>query len=184
VTLVHTGTLSGPRGRQPRPLLSALRRVNADPRGAPRVRLVLAGRLTSDDEALLAEADLGDSVRHLGLLERGAALALQQRAGALLLLTGRDRSEATGKLFEYLHAGRPILALASGNEAARIVTSTATGVCVAPTDEQQIAAALRDVAAGRLDGGFAPHGLERFTSPAPAAAVAALVEEAIARRPR
>lgn len=182
VTLVHTGTLSGPRGRQPRPLLSALRRVNADSQGAPRVRLVLAGRLTSDDEALLAEAELGDSVRHLGLLERGAALALQQRAGALLLLTGRDRSEATGKLFEYLHAGRPILALATANEAARIVTSTGTGVCVAPTDEEQIVAALREVARGRLDDGFAPRGLERFTYPAPAAAVAALVEEAIARR--
>ena len=45
-----------------------------------------------------------------GLLDRGACVALQREAGALLLLTGRDRSEATGKLFEYLEAGRPILA--------------------------------------------------------------------------
>ncbi|HWC26821.1 MAG TPA: glycosyltransferase, partial [Solirubrobacteraceae bacterium] len=131
VTLVHTGTLSGPRGREPRPLLRALGRANAEPHDGRRVRLVLAGRLTSEDAALLAEADLGDSVRHLGLLERDAALALQRRAGARALLTGRDRSEATGKLFEYLHAGRPILALAHGNEAQRIVESTGTGVCVA-----------------------------------------------------
>jgi glycosyltransferase involved in cell wall biosynthesis len=179
VTLVHTGTLSGPRGRDPRPLLRALRRANADPHAVRRVRLVLAGRLTTEDAALLAEAQLGDSVRHLGLLERDVALALQRRAEALALLTGRDRSEATGKLFEYLHAGRPILALAQGNEAERIVRSTGTGVCVAPTDEERILGALRTLAAGGLEQGFAPHGLEPFTYPGPAEAVAALVEDAI-----
>jgi hypothetical protein len=53
---------------------------------------------------------------------------------------------------------------------------------VPATDEEQILAALRDVAAGRLEDSFAPRGLERFTYPAPAEAVAELVEEAIARR--
>ena len=55
-------------------------------------------------------------------------VALQRRADCLLLITGRDSSEATGKLFEYLAAGRPLIALAADNEAARIVESTGTGV--------------------------------------------------------
>ncbi len=183
-TLVHTGTLSGPRGRDPRPLLRALSRFNADPGGGRRVRLVLAGRTTVDDQALLAEAGLGASVRHVGLLERSAALALQRRADALLLLTGTHRSEATGKLFEYLAAGRPILALAEDNEAQRIIELTGTGTSVPPQDEERIAAALRQVAAGALDATYAPRELERFTYPGPALVVADLVEEAIARRGR
>lgn len=181
-TLVHTGTLSGPRGRDPRPLLRALRRLNADPGERRRVRLVLAGRTTTADAELLAEADLGAAVRHVGLLERSAALALQRSCDALVLLTGTHRSEATGKLFEYLAAGRPILALAAGNEAQRIVELTGTGVSVPPNDEDAIAAALERVAAGALDGDYAPRELERFTYPGPAEAVAALVEEAIAAR--
>ena len=178
-TLVHTGTLSGPRGRDPRPLLEGLRRANAASEGE-RIRLVLAGRPTLEDERLLAEADLGEAVVHLGLLDRAAALGLQQRAGALLLLTGTHSSEATGKLFEYLAAGRPIVALAQGNEAARIVEATGTGIVVPPFEPAAIAAALRRAARRELP--YAPRGLERFTYPGPARAVAELVEDAIARR--
>lgn len=185
-TLVHTGTLSGPRGRDPRPLLDALRRVNAEAAdgGARRVRLVLAGRVTSADEALLAEATLGESVRHLGLLERGSAIALQRGADALLLLTGNDRSEATGKLFEYLHAGRPILAVAQSNEAQRIVELTGTGVTVPPHDGEALGAALRAVADGSIERHHGPRELERFTYPGPAQAVAQLVEETVRGRSR
>jgi len=181
-TLVHTGTLSGPRGRDPRPLLRALRRVNEEAGRRRRVRLVLAGRTAVEDQRLLAEAELGESVRHVGLLERRAALALQRSADALVLLTGSHSSEATGKLFEYLAAGRPILALAEANEAARIVQLTATGVTVPPLDEERIAAALRTVADGTIAEAYAPRELERFTYPGPAVAVAGLIEEAIARR--
>lgn len=184
VTLVHTGTLSGPRGRDPRPLLRALRRVNAEPGRSVRVRLVLAGRTTVDDQALLAEAALGEAVCHVGLLQRSSALALQRQADALVLLTGTHSSEATGKLFEYLAAGRPILALATANEAQRIVTLTGTGLTVAPTDEEAIVGALRDIAGGALARGYRPRRgeLERFTYPGPAQAVAELVEQAIALR--
>jgi glycosyltransferase involved in cell wall biosynthesis len=181
-TLVHTGTLSGPRGRDPRPLLRALRRLNAEAGRHRRVRLVLAGRTTAQDQALLAEADLGEAVRHVGLLERSAALALQRGADALVLLTGTHSSEATGKLFEYLAAGRPILALADANEAQRIVALSGTGVTVPPADEERILAALRRVAGGGLTACYAPRDLAPFTYPGPAIAVAGLVEEAIGRR--
>ena len=185
LTLVHTGTLSGPRGRDPRPLLAALHAFNSRrPSGAPRVRLVLAGRPSVDDERLIAETAMTSAVRHVGLLDRGASLALQRGADALLLLTGNHRSEATGKLFEYLASGRPIIALAQGNEAERIVRETGTGVTVAGGDPEAIGAALGALADGSLERAYAPRELERFRYPGPAEAIAELVEEARARRPR
>jgi glycosyltransferase involved in cell wall biosynthesis len=181
-TIAHTGTLSGLRGRDPRPFIRALRAFNAARAdGETRVRLLLAGRSSVEDEQLLAEADLGDAVEHVGLLGQSAVLALQRHADALLLLTGTDRSEATGKLFEYLAAGRPIVALAHGNEAARIVAETCTGRVVDGGDQAAITAALAALADGRLDADYAPVGLERFRYPAPAEAMAQLVDRAIAQ---
>jgi glycosyltransferase involved in cell wall biosynthesis len=95
------------------------------------------------------------------------------------LLTSRNSSEATGKLYEYIGAGRPVLALAEGNEAERIVRETGIGITVPPDDADAIAAALRRVASGQIAESYAPRNLDRFTYPGPAIAVAELVEEAI-----
>jgi glycosyltransferase involved in cell wall biosynthesis len=190
VTLVHTGTLSGaggvgPRGRDPRSLLAALGALNSRAgEGGRRVRLVLAGRPTADDEKLLAQAALGEAVLHVGLLSRVAAVSLQRQADGLLLMTGTDSSEATGKLFEYLASGRPLIALARDNEAARIVEATGTGVVVAPDDEAAITAALEALLDGTLARTYAPRELDRFTYPGLAHAALELVEQAIAARGR
>jgi glycosyltransferase involved in cell wall biosynthesis len=182
VTLVHTGKLSGPRGRDPRPLFAALRALRAEgPVGGRRdVRLVLAGQMDARDQALIAESGLGDAVEHVGVLDRRAVVVLQRDADALLLLTAlqRNASEATGKVFEYLASGRPIVALAHENEAARIVGETRTGVVVPPDDEAAILEALRQMADGKLTRDYAPRALERFTYPGPALAVLDAVEQA------
>ncbi len=181
VTLVHTGTLSGPWGRSPETLLRALRVVSAEP-GVPPLRVLHAGRLTTEERDLIERSGLGDAVEYLGVMSRSAALALQRSADALLLVTSRNASEATSKVFEYLVAGRPILALAANNEAERIVRETNTGITVPPDDLDAIAVALRAVASGELGRRYAPHGLDRFTYPGPAEAVAELAETAIQRR--
>ncbi|MBN1528523.1 MAG: glycosyltransferase [Thermoleophilaceae bacterium] len=180
VELVHTGKLSGGWGRDPRPLLHGLRRVLDEQPG--RLRLKLAGRLDEEDARLIAEAGLGDAVEHVGQLGRAEAVRLQRGAGVLLLVTSRHSGEATGKLFEYLSSGRPILAVGGMNEAARIVTETGTGVAVDSRDEEAVAAALRTAASGRLP--YAPRGLERYRYPWPAERVSELAEVAAARRGR
>jgi len=179
VTLVHTGALSGGWGRNPDPLLRALRIVRAESDVAP-IRLVHAGRLTTDERDLIDRSGVADAVECLGVLPRASALALQRAADALVLITSRNSSEATSKIYEYLAAGRPILALAEDNEAARIVRETRTGVTVPPDDVDAIA--LRSVATGEFASGYAPCGIERYTYPAPAEAMAELVEEAIRLR--
>lgn len=181
ITLVLTGTLSGVRGSDPRPLLNALRAARAGP-DPIRVRLLHAGRLTTEERALIDGSGVADLVQHVGTVPRHEALVLQRSADALVLLTSRNSSEASSKTFEYLAAGRPILALAEGNEAARIIRETNTGVTVAPDDVNAIEIALRQVASGELERVYAPRGLERFTYPGPAESMAKLIEDAIQRR--
>ena len=181
--IVHTGTLGAGGWRDPRPLFAALRRVGEESRdGARRPRLVLAGAIDSELQELIAGLD-GELVQHVGRLAREQSLALQRRGDAVLLLTSAHHvSHATGKLYEYLACGRPIIALAKGNEAARIVEETGTGITVAPDDVEAICGVLRSGVEGGLAAGYAPRALDRYVYPGPAEAVAELVEEAIARR--
>ena len=180
--LVHTGALSGPRGRDARPLLEALQRLADEPRIGSRLLLVQAGPTLPGDEPLLADLRQRGIALTLGVVPRAFAIALQRRAAVLVLLTSAEVSQSTGKLYEYLAAGRPILALAEENEAARIVRETDSGMTVPPDDVDAIAAALRSAAAGELEQRHAPHGAERYRYPAPAEAMAELVEMAIAHR--
>jgi glycosyltransferase involved in cell wall biosynthesis len=183
VSVVHTGKLGSDVWRDPEPLFTAMRWIAThSPDAARRLRLVLAGPLDPRLRELLEDAD-DVGVRYVGQLSRGGSLALQRSADALLLLTSPDHaSHATAKLFEYLAAGKPIIALARGNEAARIVQETGTGVAVAPDDVEGITHALLAVLDGTLGAAYAPRGLREYVYPGPAEAVAELVERAIEQR--
>jgi glycosyltransferase involved in cell wall biosynthesis len=144
-SLVHTGRLSLSH-RSLEPLLDgirALRLGNEDL--ASRLEVLFAGSVTDEERRLLNAPDLAETVRFVGWLERSRALALQRAADALLIVTGpvSQRSVATGKLFEYLGARRPILVLGSDTEAARIVAESGAGLSVSVSDASAIAAALR-----------------------------------------
>jgi glycosyltransferase involved in cell wall biosynthesis len=179
-TFVHTGTLSGGWGRDPGGLARALAALIAErPELRQRVRLVLAGRAQEEDIRLFSEAGLEEIVEHLGPLPHARAAALQRAAGALILVTSPYLGEATGKLFEYLASGRPIITLAVGNEAARIVEETSTGVAVPPDDPAAILAALRDAVEGRLESSYSPRGLDRYNYPGPAETLAETIERAV-----
>lgn len=182
--IVHTGSLTVPERRDPSALFAALRALVAEaPELASRLRLVVAGVLSDEERRILAQPGLEGIVRDAGSLTRADAVALQRRADALLLIvTGPHRAQVTGKLFEYLASGRPIIAIADKNEAAAIVEATGTGVLIAPADVDGIAAMLREAATSGLDRHYRPHDLDRYRFPAPAVAFADAVEAAIKRR--
>ena len=144
-SFVHTGRMALSRVT-PRPLLEALRLLQGEHRAvAERLEIVFAGSLTEDERGLLAAPDLDGTVRATGWLERPRALRLQRAADTLLLLTegSSRRSVATGKLYEYLLARRPLLVLGDETEAARIVSETRTGLATSADDPVEIAAALK-----------------------------------------
>jgi glycosyltransferase involved in cell wall biosynthesis len=148
-TLLYTGRF-GNFGRDPRALLEAMRSLaRSDPQVAARLEIAVAGPLT-DEEHRLFTADYGPTrVTLLGSLPRERALALQRVADALLLVTTVSQLPNL-KLFEYLTADRPILALAAGTEAGRIVTETDAGEVVPGDNPAAIEAALRDLIDGKL----------------------------------
>jgi glycosyltransferase involved in cell wall biosynthesis len=181
VSLVYTGRF-GSTGRDPRPLVEGLARLATEqPGDAARLELVVAGPLT-EDERLLFSRDLTPArVRLAGTLERERALALQRAADCLLLIAHPVRSQlANFKLYEYLSAGPPILALAAGTEAGSVATQI--GARVEPAgDPAAIARALAAAARGDI---APPNAATRaeHSYPAVAERMAAAVELAISRR--
>jgi glycosyltransferase involved in cell wall biosynthesis len=184
VVLVHTGTLAGVNNRDPRGLFAAMRRLrDQEPQIARRLRLVLAGRLDSQDMRLVEESRLGEQIVLLGERSHAESLGLQRDADALVLVASANGSEVTGKLCEYLSADRPIIALA-GSEVARIVSSTGTGVTVPADDVEAIVAQLRRLITGELAANYRPANLEPFVYPGPAQRMSDVIEEALLARSR
>jgi glycosyltransferase involved in cell wall biosynthesis len=185
IVIAHTGKLAGIRGRDPRPLFAAIRQLSAEePLLGARMRLVLAGRMDSEDAQIVADSGLGEKLIEIGQCSHAESIALQRRADVLALLTSIGKDVVTGKLCEYLSAGRPILVLGDDTGAAEIVTETATGIAVSRSDVGAVARALRVLTSRDRGGVYAPSGVDRYIYPGPAEAVAELIEQAIAHRER
>ncbi|HEX2436372.1 MAG TPA: glycosyltransferase [Solirubrobacterales bacterium] len=178
-SIVYTGRF-GSYGRDPRPLVDALRRLSAsDPELAGRLELVIAGPCTDDELALLRTDVSPARITVVGSLPRDRALALQRAADALLLIAAPGRSQlANLKLFEYLAAERPILALAGGTEAGRIVAETGGEEVVRSDDGSAIAAALARLAGGAADAPAAER-VREYSYPAPAERMGEAVDRAV-----
>jgi glycosyltransferase involved in cell wall biosynthesis len=180
-TLVHTGRMAVS-GSTPKPLLDALEL--ADDLG-DRLDVVLAGPLSEDERGLIARAEERGLVRWVGALERERTLALQRAADALLVVTegSTRKSVATGKLFEYLAATKPILVLGEETEAARIVLEVGAGRATSAIDPEAIATALRELVHDPSPAP-APEAIERYGFPAVAARLAGLVDEVVSTSER
>jgi glycosyltransferase involved in cell wall biosynthesis len=150
--ITHAGSFFGK--RDPRPFLTALAQVDG-------VTARFVGDFRSADREWAEGLGLGDGLELVSYVPRRESLAYQRGSDALLLLIpeadGRGRGVLSGKVFEYLAAERPILALVPPDgAAAHLLEETGAGVVVAPDDVAGIArelTALRDRwQAGGLDG--------------------------------
>jgi glycosyltransferase involved in cell wall biosynthesis len=151
--ITHTGSFFGK--RDPRPFLTAFAESGLD----AVVRFV--GDFRPADAEWAAALELGDRLELIPYVARRRSLELQRDSEALLLLIpeagGRGRGVLSGKVFEYLAAERPILAVVPPDGAAAdLIRGAGTGVVVAPDDVPAIRAALQELharwRAGGLDG--------------------------------
>jgi glycosyltransferase involved in cell wall biosynthesis len=81
------------------------------------IEFVYAGKDAQQFNKWIEKYNLGDYYRNLGYLPRSETLALQARSNIQLLLTSSSADFGgvlTGKLFEYLASGNPILAIIKG----------------------------------------------------------------------
>jgi glycosyltransferase involved in cell wall biosynthesis len=149
--LLHAGSLYG--ARDPSPLLRAIADAVAsgtiDARG---FRMRLIGRVG------VPGVDLHGMVRNLGIeaiveviphMPRRMVLQQMLDASALLIVQPVTKVSVPAKLYEYLAAGRPILALAEPDGAtAAVVAESGAGIAVSPTDEAGVYRALVQLVAG------------------------------------
>ena len=157
--IVHAGSFFGQ--RTPRPFLSAfaaLLRERPELRG--RVQAAFLGELRPADREWALGLGLGDALALEGFRPHAEALAAMRAADVLLLLVpragGRGLSVVSGKVYEYLAAERPILALVPPEgDAAALLRDTGSAWIADPDDEGAILAALGQAAgaweAGRLE---------------------------------
>lgn len=151
--LTHTGSFFG--RRDPKPFLRALAGSGL---GDVHVRFV--GDFRPGDREFMEGLGLGDRVEVVDYVPRRRSLELQRESEALLLLIpeagGRGRGVLSGKVFEYIAAERPILAIVPPDgAAARLIRDTGVGVVAAQDDVDGIRAALVEMhsrwRAGELD---------------------------------
>ena len=155
--ITHTGSFFG--RRSPQAFLEALERTDGD------VVARFVGGLPPRQRDWVESNGLRDRVEIHDFLPRAGALALQRDSEANLLLVpeaeGRGRAVLTAKVFEYLAAERPILAVVPPDgHAAELVRETGAGVVVPPDDVGAIATALVELERrwreGTLDGSPLP----------------------------
>ena len=142
------------RASSPRTYLEAIEKLPDTIREQVETRFF--GRVAESERQLLESTR--EQVELAGFLPQEEALARLRESDYLLLIM-TDPTASTGKLFEYIATGRPILALApTHGEIASILRQTETGWCVDPNDTVAIAVTIEMlVGRARSEETFSPN---------------------------
>ena len=129
-SISHIGSLLSE--RNPKVLWEVLSEITSENIDFKRdLELKLAGIVSKEIVDSIFNAGLKGNCKLLGYVSHSEAIELQQNSGVLLLVeidSEDTKSIIPGKLFEYLAAGRPILALGpKGSDIEGIINETKSG---------------------------------------------------------
>lgn len=161
LSIVYAGSFLAT--RSPEVFLRGVRRaLDADPGLSQRLIIDFYGVFGGPgNEALVRELRLDGVVRVHGFVEHAQAVQLIRKADWLLLIIetlpnwngqGKFTGAYTSKLFEYLGAGRPILALVPPSLAADLITTAHAGIALPNDDPSAVARAIAEIASGQHRG--------------------------------
>ena len=183
LTIIHTGNLT--LDRDPVPLFRAIGALNRESaRQGPCCKIELAGLCDERVHKAAREILCEDSVTFSGCLPREEVLGklAGSHLGLLIESFAPDaRLVVPGKLYDYLGAGLPVLALVPQGAASRLIGETACGVAVTEPDSRRIQEVLRSCL-DRLRNGEPLHApprqseLDRYERPAIIARLAGLLD--------
>ena len=166
-TITHTGSFAGE--RQPDTFLRACKDIMIKkPELLKQWEINLLGPINPNVQNLIKDLDLEDIVYSRGYLIHKEAINYLMKSTINLLIvssTGGHKEIIPGKLFEYIAAKRPILALADeDSEVAKIIKETNSGMVVKPNDPTKIREALEEYYQQFLDGNLKVEsiGIEKF----------------------
>lgn len=112
-TLTHVGSI--PQSRNCQLLWHAIKlKVDSDPDFAGKLKIQLVGSVDRSVSVSIDQYGLSHFCKFTGYLSHNQSVELMQRSQVLLLLVNNSpnaKGILTGKVFEYLAAGRPILAI-------------------------------------------------------------------------
>jgi glycosyltransferase involved in cell wall biosynthesis len=135
--------------RDPQPLFRALQRlIDSGEISREQVQVDLVGWCATSEgrpvREMAVECGLGDCVNILGPRRRPETLRRMTEADLLLLLAEKFVIQIPGKTYEYLRAGRPILALTPEGALANLLRRVGGGLVVSPSDTAGVLAAVRE----------------------------------------
>jgi len=115
----------------------------------PGARAALLLRFVGGNEEIgpreLSRYGLGEALELLPSQPHIESLVSMRRAAALVLLGHGGSADSllyTGKLYEYLSSGRPVLAILDDGPAAQLIRATGAGLVIRPGDTERVAAVL------------------------------------------
>lgn len=156
-TIAHIGSLLT--GRDPEILWQVLSElVLEEPGFASELKIVLAGAVSEDVVLSLAKYQLRSFTKDHGYVDHQKALQLQREARILLLLekdTVETREIIPGKVFEYMAAGRPVIAMGPDPWAARaILEDSGVGKVFSYRDKNALKSEIRQLYSKYRQGGI------------------------------
>jgi len=148
LVLTYSGSLYGP--RNPESLVQALEILLEEaPEVAQTFSVRLVGRVGGPILERIRQSPASGLFRHIPYVPHHESLAYLLASDVALLIIDDapvNRGILTGKIFEYIGAGLPILALAGEGEAAELIRKYRLGWVVHPRDVAGITNILRELA--------------------------------------
>jgi hypothetical protein len=159
VHLVHCGGMAASDAScNVKYLVEALWMLDADQEARSRICIHFFGSLKKHERHILFPLVASGMIQCHNHVSSAQSLALQLRADILLLITSTSRpSLAPGKLFEYLWAHKPILALAEGTYAEKIIMATRVGMVIPANSPRHINEGLHECITNRLSNWYHPN---------------------------
>ncbi|MBF8248632.1 MAG: glycosyl transferase, group 1, partial [Bacteroidetes bacterium] len=143
-TVAYTGSMYGK--RNPQTFLRAVEELVSEKKvSEKRITLKFIGRFGSEVQSMFEKTPLRRAVETVSYLPHAQSIAELLRAHALLLVVDEAKESGEivpGKVFEYVGAKRPIIALAPEGAIAQLIKETKTGYVAHNQDIAAIKAAF------------------------------------------
>ena len=179
VSIAHIGSFT--KSRNPELLFKVLQEIkNELPNLCEILELKLVGKVDYTISELISQYGLEEIVRKIDYMPHSEVILEQNKSHALLLVvneTPNAKGILTGKIFEYLAAKRPIIAIApEGGDLANLIIETNSGLVVQNNNTYKLKQLILDLI-DRKELEYSFQGIEKYSRRKLTSQLSALIKE-------